>query len=57
MGPAVVTTEVEEDVDGCSLGGRCRRVRQWPPPRLKKMSMAGSLGATASGSGSSHHRG
>jgi hypothetical protein len=57
VGPAVATTEVEEDVDGGPLGGRCRWVRQRPPSSLKRTPMAGPMGGAANGSGSGHHRG
>jgi hypothetical protein len=43
MGPAVSTIEVGDDVDGGSPGGRCRQVRQCPPPRLKMTSMVDPL--------------
>jgi hypothetical protein len=41
MGSTTSTTEVEDDVDGMPLRGRCRWVRHRPPPSLKKTSMAG----------------
>jgi hypothetical protein len=44
-GPTTSTTEVEDDVDGIPLRGRCRWVRHRPPPSLKKTSMAGPWGA------------
>jgi hypothetical protein len=44
-GPTTSTTEVEDDVDGVPLRGRCRWVRHRPPPSLKKTSMAGPWGA------------
>jgi hypothetical protein len=47
-GPAASTTEVEKEVDGGPHGGRCRWVWQCPP-RLKKTSMAGPLGAVPVG--------
>jgi hypothetical protein len=54
-GPAAATTEVEEDVDGSPPRGCYRRVRQRPPPRLKRTSMTGPLGGAADRSGSGHH--
>jgi hypothetical protein len=45
----MATTEVKEDVDGGPPGGRCRQVQQRPPPRLKKTSIAGPLGALSAG--------
>jgi hypothetical protein len=44
-GPTASTTDVEDDVDGGPLGGRCRWVRQRPPLWLKKASMVGPLRA------------
>jgi hypothetical protein len=38
--PAAHTTKDGEDVDGGPLGGFWRNVRQQPPPKLEKMSMA-----------------
>jgi hypothetical protein len=41
-GPAAVTTEVEEDIDGSppwkggAAGGCCRWVRQRPPPKFEE---------------------
>jgi hypothetical protein len=52
-GPTASTTEVEEDVDGKPPRGRCRRVRQRPPPMLKTTSMVGPLGALLAGSSTS----
>jgi hypothetical protein len=49
VGPAATTTDVEDDVDGGPPGARCRWVQQCPPLRLKKMSMAGPLGALPTG--------
>jgi hypothetical protein len=46
--PAEATIEVKEDVDGGPHGGFCRWVRQRPPPRLKKMLMAGRRGGALS---------
>jgi hypothetical protein len=43
-GPTAATIEAEEDVDGAPPGGCYMRVRQWPPLKLKKMSMVGPLG-------------
>jgi hypothetical protein len=45
VGPTAATTEFEEGVDGGAPRGCYHQVRQWPPPRLKKTSMAGCLGA------------
>jgi hypothetical protein len=55
VGLAVATTDVEEDIDGGPPRGRYRRVQQWPPLRLKMMSMVAPLGDATSGSSSSHH--
>jgi hypothetical protein len=55
VSPAAATTEVEEDIDGGPPGSCCRYLRQQPPPKLKKMSMAGSLGGAVGISSSSHH--
>jgi hypothetical protein len=46
VGPETSTTEVEKDVYGGPHGGRCRRVRQRPPPMLKTSSMAGPVAST-----------
>jgi hypothetical protein len=54
-GPVVATTEDEEDVDGGPPRVCYQRVRQRPPPKIKKMSMAGPLGRAAGGSDSGHH--
>jgi hypothetical protein len=35
VGPAVSTTEFEEDVDGGPPGSSCRQVRQHPPSSFK----------------------
>jgi hypothetical protein len=45
VSPAVSTTDFEDDVDGGPSGERCRWVQQCSPPRLKKTSMVGPLGA------------
>jgi hypothetical protein len=47
--PTVVTTEVEEDVDGGPPGGHCRWVHQQPPLSLKRTSMVDPLGALSVG--------
>jgi hypothetical protein len=57
VGPVASTTEVEDNVDDSPPGVRCGWVRQRPPPRLKKTSMAGPLGSATGGSDSVHHRG
>jgi hypothetical protein len=57
VGPVVSTTEVEDDVDGGPPGRHCRQVRQRPPWRLKKTSMAGPLGGATGGFDNVHHRG
>jgi hypothetical protein len=44
--PAVATTEAEEDVDGGPLRVLAE-VRQQPPLKLRKVSMAGPLGVLA----------
>jgi hypothetical protein len=49
VGPVASTTEVGEDIDGGPPEGRCRRVRQRPPTRLKMTSMAGPLGVLPAG--------
>jgi hypothetical protein len=46
---AVATTEVEEDIDSGPPWGCCRRVRQWPPPKLRMTSMAAPLGVLPAG--------
>jgi hypothetical protein len=55
VGLAAATTEVEDDVEGGALGEHYWRVRQCPPPSLKKTSMMAPLRGTASGSDSVHH--
>jgi hypothetical protein len=50
LSPTVATTEVKENVDGGPPTGCCQRVRQRPPPNLKKTSMAGPLGVLPAGS-------
>jgi hypothetical protein len=40
VGPTTATTEVEDDVDGELPRGCCRWIRQRPPLRLKRTSMA-----------------
>jgi hypothetical protein len=55
VGPTVTTTEFGDDVNGSPPWGRCRWVRQRPPPSLETTSMAGPLGGAVGGSDSGHH--
>jgi hypothetical protein len=53
-GPAAATAEVEDDVDGEPPGGRCRRVRQQPPTRLNRTSIASPLEMLPVGQAAAH---
>jgi hypothetical protein len=43
VSPVAATTEVEEDIDGGPPRGCYQYLRQQPPPKLTKTSMAGAL--------------